>query len=37
MSNDTYIYRCPECGRDFDLLDAVQVEEFWFGHDCEEE
>ena len=27
---------CPECGRIFDLLDDNDVEEWTFGHDCEE-
>ena len=26
---------CVECGREFDLADEVQAEEWYFGHDCE--
>jgi hypothetical protein len=29
--------RCRECGRVFDLFDEDQADEFYFGHDCEEE
>ena len=29
--------KCPECGRSFDLLDEKDAEEFYYGHDCEEE
>lgn len=29
--------RCPECGRVFDLLDEEQAEEWYYGHDCEEQ
>lgn len=28
---------CHECGRRFDLTDENQAEEFYYGHDCEEE
>jgi hypothetical protein len=28
---------CSECGRVFDLADEDDVEEFFFGHDCEVE
>lgn len=28
---------CKECGRVFDLLDAVDADEWYYGHDCEEE
>lgn len=28
--------RCPECGRVFDLLDEVDADEFYEGHDCDE-
>lgn len=31
------IVRCPECGRAFDLLNPEDVEEYEYGHDCEEE
>jgi hypothetical protein len=27
--------KCNECGRIFDLLDEVDHEEFYYGHDCE--
>ena len=26
---------CPECGREFDLTDPIDAEEWLFGHDCE--
>jgi hypothetical protein len=29
--------KCPECGRVFDLLDADDADEWFYGHDCEEE
>ena len=29
--------KCPECGRVFDLLDEDDAEEWFGGHDCEEE
>lgn len=31
---------CPDCGREFDLLDAEEggdVDEYFNGHDCESE
>jgi hypothetical protein len=28
---------CPECGRDFDPLDAADAGELAYGHDCEVE
>ena len=28
---------CPECGRIFDLADENDADEFYNGHDCEEE
>lgn len=28
--------KCPECGREFDLLDAKDAAEWAYGHDCEE-
>lgn len=28
---------CPECDREFDLLDEEEADEFYNGHDCEEE
>lgn len=27
--------RCQECGRIFNLLDADDAEEWYYGHDCE--
>lgn len=29
--------RCPECGRHFDISKPEQAEEYFYGHDCEEE
>lgn len=29
--------QCVECKRIFDLLDEVDAEEFYYGHDCESE
>jgi hypothetical protein len=29
--------KCEECNRVFDLLDEEDAEEFYYGHDCEEE
>ena len=29
--------RCVECGRRFDLFDEVDAEEWFYGHDCEQE
>jgi hypothetical protein len=28
--------KCEECSRVFDLLDKVDAEEWYYGHDCEE-
>jgi hypothetical protein len=28
---------CPECGRVFDMFDAIHQEEWVYGHDCEDE
>jgi hypothetical protein len=28
---------CVECGRVFDLLDETDAQEWYYGHDCEEE
>lgn len=28
--------RCPECDRVFDLLDGDDVDELFYGHDCED-
>lgn len=27
---------CPECHRTFDLWDENEAEEWYYGHDCEE-
>jgi DNA-directed RNA polymerase subunit RPC12/RpoP len=27
---------CAECGREFDLADEQDAEEWYYGHDCEE-
>ncbi len=27
--------KCPECGREFDLLDEQDAAEWAYGHDCE--
>lgn len=29
--------KCIECGRVFDLLNEDEAEEWYYGHDCEEE
>ena len=29
------IAECDECGKEFNLLDEEQVNEYAFGHDCE--
>jgi hypothetical protein len=26
---------CEECGREFDLLNEKDADEFYHGHDCE--
>ena len=26
---------CPECGREFDMADETDAEEWHYGHDCE--
>lgn len=28
---------CGECGRVFDLTNEDEAEEFYYGHDCEED
>lgn len=32
-----YLFRrhCPECGRDFDLNNEIDNDEWHYGHDCE--
>jgi len=27
--------QCPECGRNFNLFDEKDAQEFYYGHDCE--
>ena len=27
--------KCVECNRKFDLMDEVDAEEWYYGHDCE--
>lgn len=29
------IIKCVECGRKFDLENATDANEWYFGHDCE--
>lgn len=36
MENNTATAACVECHRVFDLTDAVDAEEWAYGHDCEE-
>jgi hypothetical protein len=36
MTGAALIARCRECGREFDLLDPAQADEWNYGHDCEE-
>jgi hypothetical protein len=31
------IARCVECGRAFDMRDEDDANEYWYGHDCEEQ
>lgn len=26
---------CPECHRKFDLMDKIDAQEWYYGHDCE--
>jgi hypothetical protein len=28
---------CAECGRVFDLMNAYEADQFYYGHDCEDE
>ena len=32
-----YEATCGECGRVFNLLDATDAQESYYGHDCEQE
>jgi len=27
--------KCPECGRVFDLMNEIDADEWYHGHDCE--
>jgi len=27
--------QCVECGREFDLFDEADADEWFYGHDCE--
>jgi hypothetical protein len=31
------IATCVECGRAFDMRDEDDANEYWYGHDCEEQ
>jgi hypothetical protein len=31
------IATCVECGRNFDMRDEDDANEYWYGHDCEEQ
>lgn len=31
------IMTCQECGRSFDLTDEDDANEWYYGHDCEEQ
>jgi hypothetical protein len=31
------VTQCAECDRVFDLTDADQAMEFYYGHECEEQ
>ena len=31
------IATCIECGREFDMRDEDDANEYWYGHDCEEQ
>ncbi len=35
MSHVKMIMICPECEREFDLLDETEADEWYAGHDCE--
>ena len=37
MMLDHFTVQCPECGRVFDLTDHFDADEFYNGHDCEDE
>lgn len=28
--------QCPECSRVFDLMNAEESQEWFYGHDCDE-
>jgi hypothetical protein len=29
--------KCAECDRVFDMRDEDQANDYWYGHDCEEQ
>jgi hypothetical protein len=29
--------KCQECDRVFDMRDEDQANDYWYGHDCEEQ
>jgi hypothetical protein len=31
------IATCIECGREFDMRDEDDANDYWYGHDCEEQ
>jgi len=31
------IAKCQECGRAFDMRDEDEANDYWYGHDCEEQ
>lgn len=37
MSERPFIVRCIECDRAFDLTDENDSDEWYAGHDCEDE
>lgn len=37
MTKTTTKAKCQECGRVFNMLDEDDANEYWYGHDCEEQ
>ena len=35
FTRDILKVKCVECGRVFDMLNDIDVDEWSFGHDCE--
>jgi hypothetical protein len=35
LTEDDVFRTCVECNRIFDLFNEVDVEEYYYGHDCE--